>query len=88
MISVERKKELVNEFGLHEKDTGSAQVQVAILTKEIEDFRSHFEKHPHDEHSKRGMLQKVNRRQKLLQYIKRHSEGEYKKIIKQLGLRK
>ena len=88
MVSGDKKHEVVSEFGIHEKDTGSAQVQIALLTKEIKDLVKHFEKHAHDEHSKRGMLQKVSRRQKLLKYIKKQDEAAYKKLIQQLGLRK
>ena len=82
------KRKMIDNFRLHEKDTGSVEVQIATLTSEINELMQHFEKHAHDVHAKRGMLKKVNRRRKFLEYVKNHSEETYQRLIQQLGLRK
>ena len=79
---------MINDFRLHEKDTGSVELQIVLLTEEINELMKHFEKHVHDFHSKRGMLKKVNRRRKFLEYVKRRNKETYQKLIAQLGLRK
>jgi small subunit ribosomal protein S15 len=88
MLSKEKKTNLIDEFKKHENDTGSEEVQVALLTEDIKALTEHAQKNKHDYSSKRGLLKKVNRRRKLLDYIKRNSESAYQEIIKRLGLRK
>ncbi len=83
-----RKEELVKEFGRGNKDTGSVEVQVAILTEEIKELTEHLKEHKHDFHSKRGLLQKVGKRKSLLEYLKRTDVVRYRKLIEKLGLRK
>lgn len=82
------KQQMIDNFRLHEKDTGSVELQIASLTEEINELMKHFEKHVHDSHSKRGMLKKVNRRRKFLEYVKRRNKETYQRLIQQLGLRK
>ncbi len=88
MITKEKKKQLIDEFKKHDKDTGSEEVQAAILTEDIKALTEHAKKHTHDYSTKRGLLRKVNRRRKLIAYIKSKSEKAYRDIIKRLGLRK
>ncbi len=83
-----RKEELVKEFGRGNNDTGSVEVQVAILTEEIKELTEHLKEHKHDFHSKRGLLQKVGKRKSLLEYLKRTDVVRYRKLIEKLGLRK
>ena len=87
-ISVKEKKEIVIDFGKSEKNTGSTEVQVAILTKKINSLSEHFEKNKKDHHSKRGLLGMINNRRKLLKYLKNKNEQKYTDLIKKLGLRK
>lgn len=87
MISLEEKKELVKKFGKNENDSGSPEVQVAILTTRINNLRSHFDKHIHDFHSNRGLLKMIGKRKALLKYIGKDKE-RYQKLISALGLRK
>ncbi|TYB31986.1 MAG: 30S ribosomal protein S15 [Candidatus Mcinerneyibacterium aminivorans] len=86
-LSKERKREIIEEFGNHENDTGSAEVQVALLTERISDLQDHFKDHPHDHHSRRGLLRMVGRRKKLLKYLKRMDIEKYREITKKLGIR-
>ena len=88
MITVEEKREIVGKFGKDAKDSGSPEVQVAILTKRISDLSGHFGKHIHDHHSKLGLMKMIGRRRRLLKYVRRQSEDRYLKLIKELGLRK
>lgn len=88
MISTERKKEIVKKFGKNENDTGSPEVQVAILTERINGLTPHFQKHIHDFHSNRGLMKMIGHRKALLKYISRKSTERYSKLIKELGLRK
>lgn len=81
------KEEIVKKYQLHEKDRGSAPVQVAILTARINDLRSHFDHHKHDHHSRRGLLKMVGRRRRLLEYLKQTDLEGYRGLIKDLGLR-
>ena len=83
-----RKEELVKEFGRGNNDTGSVEVQVAILTEEIKELTEHLKEHKHDFHSKRGLLQKVGKRKSLLEYLKKTDVVRYRKLIEKLGLRK
>ena len=87
-ISVNEKKDLVEEFGNSKKDTGSTGVQIAILTKKINDLGDHFKKHKKDHHSRRGLLGMINNRRKLLKYLKDKRLEDYLSLIKKLGLRK
>ena len=87
-ISVKEKKEIVIDFGKDEKNTGSTEVQVAILTKKINSLTEHFKKNKKDHHSKRGLLGMINNRRKLLKYLKNKNEQRYIDLIKKLGLRK
>ncbi|MDP3991672.1 MAG: 30S ribosomal protein S15 [Candidatus Colwellbacteria bacterium] len=88
MITPKKKKEIINEFGIHETDTGSAQVQVAVNTRRIKELVSHLKKHPKDKHSRRGLLAMVNQRRKFLNYLFSTSPRSYNAIIKKLGLKK
>lgn len=83
-----RKEELVKEYGKGKNDTGSVEVQVAILTEEIVELTEHLKEHIHDFHSKRGLLQKVGKRRRLLDYLKRTDVVRYRELINKLGLRK
>lgn len=87
-LSKEKKAELVKKFGANEQDTGSIEVQIAILTEEINTLTEHFKEHPQDNHSKRGLLRKVGQRKSLLNYLVKHDVTRYRKIVKDLGLRK
>lgn len=92
MITKEQTHEIVTEFGKlfgkGDTDSGSAHVQVAILTKRITNLRGHFEKHIHDYHSNRGLLKMIGQRRSLLKYVARKDQTKYKSLIEKLGLRK
>ena len=83
----EEKAKIVKEFGKDEKDTGSMEVQIAILTKEINDLTEHLKTHIHDYHSKRGLLMKVGKRRSLLDYLKKNDVVSYRETIKKLNIR-
>ncbi len=87
-LTKERKAELTKKFGKNEKDTGSIEVQIAILTEEIKELTEHFKEHPKDNHSKRGLLHKVGQRKSLLSYLIKNDVTRYRNIVKELGLRK
>ena len=87
-LTKERKQELIKEFAKSENDTGSAEVQIAILTAEINALTKHLEEHKHDHHSRRGLLKKVGQRKTLLAYLARTDINSYRKVIADLGLRK
>ena len=87
-LTKEKKAELVSKFGKDSKDTGSIEVQIAILTEEINTLTEHFKEHKHDHHSKRGLLRKVGQRRSLLNYLIKNDVTRYRKIVKDLGLRK
>lgn len=76
------------QFQMHEKDTGSSDVQIAVLTKRIEHLTEHLKTNTHDHNSRRGLIQMVNNRRKLLDYLKRTNEPRYLAIVKELGLRR
>ena len=82
------KQAVIEKFKIHEKDTGSCEVQIALLTKEIDKLLLHLKKNPKDLHSKRGLIRMVVKRKKLLNYIKKESEKRYNGIIKKIGLKK
>jgi small subunit ribosomal protein S15 len=86
--STTRKADVVRDFGVHENDTGSARVQIAILTHRINDLTEHFRTHPKDHHSRRGLLKMVGRRRRLLDYVKRTDVESYRRILEALNLRK
>ncbi len=87
-ITAERKATLISEYGLQAQDTGSPEVQVAILTERINNLTEHFRTHKKDLHSRRGLLKMVSRRRRLLDYLKRNDQERYATVIKRLGLRK
>jgi len=88
MLDKVRKTEVINKFATGEKDTGSPEVQVALLTQRINMLTDHFKMHKKDNHSRLGLLKMVGRRQKLLKYIKGKDFDKYATLIKELGLRK
>lgn len=88
MVSSKRKQELVKEFGKNEKNSGSIEVQIAILTEDIENLKPHFEKNPKDLHSKRGFIAKIEQRKKYLEYLKEKDYDAYATLIKKLKIRK
>ena len=87
-LSSEDKSKIIKEFSRGEADTGSPEVQVAILTKRIVELTDHFEQHKKDHHSRQGLLKMVNKRRKLLDYLKINDQVRYSSLIKQLGLRR
>ena len=87
-LTVEEKAAIVQEYGLTEGDTGSPEVQVALLTGNINHLQSHFKEHHHDHHSRRGLIRMVNTRRKLLDYLKRKDVNRYSSLIQRLGLRR
>lgn len=86
-ISKERTAELIAEFGKNAQDSGSAEVQVAILTERIRNLTEHLKEHPKDHHTRRGLLMLVGKRRRLLVYIKDRDVLEYRELIKKLGIR-
>jgi small subunit ribosomal protein S15 len=87
-ITTERKQELIKEHGRGKDDTGSPEVQVAILTQRINTLTEHFKSHAKDNHSRRGLLMMVNKRRSLLDYLRREDQDRYTGLIAKLGLRK
>jgi len=87
-LSAEKKAEVVADYALSEGDTGSPEVQVALLTHNINQLQNHFKEHNHDHHSRRGLIRMVNTRRKLLDYLKRKDLNRYADLIKRLGLRR
>ncbi len=87
-ITQERKQELMTEHARTEGDTGSPEVQVAVLSERIGNLTEHLKTHKHDFHSRRGLLMMVGRRRRLLDYLKRKDQSRYEDIVKQLGLRR
>ena len=88
MLTQERMNEIFKQFGKTEKDSGSPEVQVAIITEKIKYLTPHFADHKHDHHSKRGMLKMIGQRRSLLRYLQSKDETRYQSLIKELGLRK
>ena len=86
-IKKDTKKEIISKFATNEKDTGSAQVQIAVISERINNLTEHFKLHKHDNHSKRGLVALVNKRKKLLSYVSKKNNDKYKEIIKDLNIR-
>lgn len=87
-LSVEEKAGIIKEFGSSNGDTGSPEVQIALLTANIEKLQDHFKAHSHDHHSRVGLLRMVSQRRKLLNYLRNKSADRYAQLIKRLGLRR
>ena len=87
-INADRKKEIIKDFATIEGDTGSPEVQVAVLTERIKNLTEHFKDHKKDNHSRQGLLKLVNQRRKILDYIKSKNETRYEDLIARLGLRR
>ena len=87
-LNAENKKIIIDDFKTHDSDTGSPEVQVAILTKRINDLTEHFKTHSKDYHSRRGLMMMVGQRRRLLDYLKRKSAARYGTLIERLGLRR
>lgn len=88
MLLKSEKDAIIKKYAIHEGDTGSPEVQVAVLTAEINRLTEHFQEHKHDYHSQRGLMKKVGRRKNLLAYLQKKDLDRYKKLIAELGLRK
>lgn len=87
MLQVEEKEKIIKKHKVHDKDTGSAEVQIALLSEEIKRLVLHLKKHPKDFHSRRGLIKMVMKRKKLLNYLKKESKKRYSEIIKSLELK-
>ena len=87
-LTKEEKQQIIKEFGVNANDTGSAPVQIAILTKEINSLTEHLKTHIHDHHSRRGLLMKVGQRRNMLNYLAKKDVAKYREVVKKLGLRK
>jgi len=87
-LTTEQKQPLISEYRIHETDTGSAEVQVALLTKRINDLTEHLKAFKKDHHSRRGLLMMVGKRRRLLEYIKKQNVAKYRELIERLGLRR
>ncbi len=87
-LTSEKKQEIIKKYARNEKDTGSCEVQIAILTEEINNLTDHLKEHKHDYHSRRGLLKKVGQRRSLLNYLAKNDVTRYRELVKKLGLRK
>ena len=87
-MTAERKQQIINEYRRDEKDTGSSEVQIALLTERINELTEHLKVHKKDNHSRRGLLKMVGKRRNLLNYLAKEDEEAYKDLVKKLGLRK
>ena len=87
-LAKEKKTEIINSYQTHTSDTGSPEVQIAILSRRIEDLKLHFTSHAKDHHSRRGLLKMVGTRRRLLDYLKERDGGRYREVIKRLGIRR
>ena len=88
MLTKRKKQNVIKEHGTHESDTGSTEVQIALLTKQISELTDHLKKHSKDNHSRRGLLKMVGKRKRLLSYLAQTNESSYEKLTKKLGLKK
>ena len=86
-ITKENKKDIISKFAINENDTGSSEVQIAVLSERITNLIEHFKNHKHDNHSKRGLLAMVNKRKKLLSYLSKKDQSKYQEVIKKLNIR-
>jgi small subunit ribosomal protein S15 len=87
-VTKERKKEIIDKFRTNEKDTGSPEVQIALLTERVNDLTGHLKEHKKDHHSRRGLLMMVGKRRRLLNYLMKQNIERYREIVKELGLRR
>ena len=87
-LTPERKREVIGQFRIHDSDSGSAEVQIALLTERIKYLTEHFKIHKRDHHSRRGLLRMVGQRRRLLDYLKATKVERYRAVVKELGLRK
>ncbi len=87
-IEQPKKQELISDYRQHETDTGSAEVQIAVLSERIKNLTEHFKTHKKDHHSRRGLLKMVNKRRRLLDYLRNNKINQYREIISRLGLRR
>ncbi|WP_290654714.1 30S ribosomal protein S15 [Idiomarina sp.] len=87
-LTVEQKAEILKEFGRGENDTGSPEVQIALLTKNLAELQNHFKAHKKDHHSRRGLLRMVSQRRKLLDYLKKKDQSRYLAVVEKLGIRR
>jgi small subunit ribosomal protein S15 len=87
-LATEHKRDVIQKHKMHDKDTGSPEVQIALLTERVNYLTDHFKKHAKDHHSRQGLLKIVNQRRRLLNYIKRIDPPRYRKLIEELGIRK
>ena len=88
MLTPERKQELIETYRVHEGDTGSVEVQVAVLTADINELNAHMSEHKHDFHSQRGLMKKIGHRRNLLRYLRDNDVQRYRELIQKLGLRR
>ena len=86
-ITKENKNRIITKFAINSNDTGSSEVQIAVLSERINNLIEHFKNHKHDNHSKRGLIAMVNKRKKLLSYLSRTNEKKYQEVIKELNIR-
>lgn len=86
MLTTEEKLEIIKKYNIHETDTGSAEVQIALLTEEIQRLLEHLKENKKDQHSRRGLLKMVSKRRKLLKYLENKDEKKHKELVKKLGL--
>ncbi|MEK7634562.1 MAG: 30S ribosomal protein S15 [Patescibacteria group bacterium] len=87
-LTIRQKQNIKKEYGIHEEDTGSAEIQIAFLTKQIIELTAHLKSNPKDNHSRRGLLKMVGKRKKLLDYLGKNNEKSYTSIVRKLGLKK
>lgn len=87
-LSTDQKQPIIADFRLNERDTGSAEVQIALLTKRINDLSEHFKAHTKDHHSRRGLLKMVGKRKRLLDYVRKQDVAKYRALIERLGIRR
>lgn len=87
MLTKRVKSKIIKEFQIHEKDTGSAETQIGLLSRRIEELTRHLKKHPKDKHSRRGLLKMVSHRRRLLDYLKKNNPASFNKIMKKLDLK-
>ncbi len=88
MLTPRKKKIIIGEHGSHDKDTGSPQVQIALLSRRIDELTSHLKKNPKDNHSRRGLLQMVGKRRRLLSYLEKNDPKAHNRVARKLGLKK